>query len=494
MQDDSAVLSRPARLLVDAVGALRGQDPVDLPGPQALAETAVLLRELERLRAVVLGRVADVDTRGLHTQDAAPTTSSWLQAQGGGLDRDDVALARRLPGLPALAAAVSDGTVTVEAAGLVARSVAELRRHVDRPDGRIDGSDGDEVLGNVIVEGVLFQLAEARGGYADDDPELAALAGQLVGIWRSPQSQLGRLERALVLLAGRIDRPLLRPALDRLVDAVLPQQLAESGARGHDRRGLRLTRNSDGSGYTLARSDLDLECGALLEAVLAAMRATDPDNPADTAGWAALRQDAARADGSGAQGGPDVVDPACAPAPRSRVQRDHDAFALALRLLLDSGALGRRDKVAPHVTVTVSVDALQDRPGALPATTASGTTLPAGLVLRLLCDSALTRAVLSPGRRVLEVSHTERTLKAHERRAMHLRWGHRCAGAGCAHPPGAPLVPHHANPWHASGTTSLDDSVPLCLATHADLHHGKTLRLRDGRYLGPHGWVDRPGP
>lgn len=515
------LLSTPARLLVEAVALVRAQVPTDLPPAQALAETAVLLRELDRLRAVALARVADVETRQLHALDAAPSTGTWLQQRGGTLDRSDVALARRLPRMPALADAVADGALPLAAAEQVARAVDLLRRHVDRPDGRIGGADGERVLANVVVEGVLFQLAEARGGWDDDDPELDAVVDALVGILRSPQGQLARLEQAFVLLARRIDRPLLAQALERLVDAVLPQRLEDAAERGHRERGLRLRLKSDGSGWTLARSDLDLECGAYLEAVLAAARATDPDNPADTSAWALLRAEEARGPGSRPGAGSGGAGPSGAaaattadsagafagsagaaaaephdggaPRPRSRVQRDHDALRLALRRLLDSGALGLRAKVAPHLTVTVPAAAVCEEPGALPAVTASGVALPAGLVRRLLCDCALTRAVLSLGRRVTEFSHTQRTLTAPERLAMLVQWGHRCAGAGCTSPPGSALVPHHATPWHRTGRTSLADSVPLCETTHHDLHEGgRTVRLRDGRLLGPDGWVDVP--
>ncbi len=52
------------------------------------------------------------------------------------------------------------------------------------------------------------------------------------------------------------------------------------------------------------------------------------------------------------------------------------------------------------------------------------------------------------------------------------------------------LHPHHATPWSRAGTTRLDDTVLLCSASHADLHDGgRTIRLKDGRRLGPDGWV-----
>ena len=98
--------------------------------------------------------------------------------------------------------------------------------------------------------------------------------------------------------------------------------------------------------------------------------------------------------------------------------------------------------------------------------------------------------MLSLGRKVLETSHTERTLKAAERRAKRLETGGQCQTAGC--PPARSdqrLVPHHPTPWAQCTTTSLADTVLLCEHDH-HLHHGHTLPLEDGRRLGPHGWLD----
>ena len=45
-----------------------------------------------------------------------------------------------------------------------------------------------------------------------------------------------------------------------------------------------------------------------------------------------------------------------------------------------------------------------------------------------------------------------------------------------------------------SSITCLDESVLVCDVLHHDLHDGKrTVRLRDGRYLNEHGFVDSPG-
>ncbi|HEU0103804.1 MAG TPA: hypothetical protein VFR07_15900, partial [Mycobacteriales bacterium] len=76
---------------------------------------------------------------------------------------------------------------------------------------------------------------------------------------------------------------MLRDGLDRLVEAVTPQRLEDAAARAHDSRGFKMVLRSDGSGYTVTRGDLTLELGEYLAAVLAAQRATDPDNVVDTA-------------------------------------------------------------------------------------------------------------------------------------------------------------------------------------------------------------------
>ena len=473
----AAVLSGPMRLLVEAVAALRAQDAVELPGSQALAEAGVLLRELEKLTAVSLTRLADVHTRELHALDGAPSAGAWVERQQVGLGRDRVALAGRLARLPQVTGQLADGLLPLGSAVLIGQALDKLRRHLDRPDGLIDDQPAEQVLTAVIIDGVLMLVAQARGGFAEHDPELTALTEHLQQIAATTSTGIARLEGAFLLLAAHLEPGHLRPALAQLVDAVLPVQLEDRAERAHQQRGLKLVRHADGSGWTITAGELDLECGELLHTVLSAARGTDPANPTDTTGWAAQH--------TGEPGGP---------APRSRRQQDHDALTLALRRLLDTAALGQRDKTCPHLLITVSLEQLEQRPGALPATTATGTALPASLVRRWWCDSRLTRLVLSLGHRVIQTSHTERTLRAHERRALHVQWGGRCAGAGCTSPPGTPLVPHHASPWHTTGTTAFSDSIPLCATTHHDLHTGnKTVRLRDGRHLGPHGWADPPG-
>ena len=119
--------------------------------------------------------------------------------------------------------------------------------------------------------------------------------------------------------------------------------------------------------------------------------------------------------------------------------------------------------------------------------------LPISLVRRWACSGTLTRMVMDLRGKIIETSHSERTLKPHERRALHAQTRGQCQGAGCrrsrAHPDTV-LHPHHATPWARCGTTSLADTVLLCQHCHHDVHDGQhVLRLKDGRRLGPDGWV-----
>ena len=473
--------SASVQALVGALAWVAAQRPVELPAAEALAEATVLLRQLEALHAVVLDRIADVDTRTLHVLAGAPSTATWVAQQQTSLDRSEVALARRLSSLPLVAAGLTEQTLSVESARRVAAALTKLRRNLDRPDGLIDGQPADQTVAAVVVDGVLSCLCEARGGLDDDDPRLLALHTQLSDIVASPVTELSRLEAGFLVLATHLDPTLLPAALTRLTDALLPNELEDRAQAAHDNRGFGLRRNADGSGWTITDGQLDLECGELLHTVLTAELAVDPDNPADTASYRAAR----------AAGWDATAEPPGCDGPRSIRQRRHDALKNALRRYLDTGIGGLRDKHAPHLAVTVSLDALTGRPGTLGPVGGSGTVLPRSLVRRWTCDGALTRFVLSLGRKVLETSHTERTLKPHERRAKRIETGGRCQGAGCTRGPGHRLIPHHATPWASSGTTSLSDTVLLCEQTHHQLHDGHTIGLKDGRHLGPHGWVAR---
>lgn len=467
----------PLAMVVAGLAAMAVQIPADIPAAQALLETQVLLVQTDRIKALSLQRVADVETRQLHVLDDAPSTAAWVAEQQTSMPRSEVALARKLDRFPLLAEQLTAGGLALSGGVLISRALTSLRPHVDRPDALIDGQPGDQVLPAVIVDGVRDLVCQAHGGLADDDLRLVRLTRELTEIADRPATELRRLEAALLVLARSVEPGQLKAALEMLTGALLPNELAKRADDAHANRGLTLHR--DDTGFDV-KGRLDLECGELLHTVLTAAMATDPDNPLDTATAERLRAQ-----------GLDPYEDGCVLV-RSRPQRMHDALRLALRSLLASGVLGVRGKHVPQIAITISEAALHDRPGALPARAGSGARWPAALVRGMICDSAITRFVLSLGHRVVETSHTERTLKPHERRIKQIETGGVCQGAGCGRGDhtGHRLIPHHPTAYAISPITSLDDTVLLCDVTHHDVHDGgKTIRLKDGRRLGPHGWI-----
>ncbi len=502
-------MSAAVRALLADVEAVAAQVPAELPTAVALADTAALLALGERLRALTLGRLADVDTRRLHQADGAPSAPAWVAAQNTSLGPGEVALARRIATLPCVRSALETGLISVAVAAKVAAALVVVRRFVDRPDALIDGQDGEAVVRAVVLDGVRQLCATALGGLDDSDPRLGALLQQLSQIAELPAGQLARLEGAFVVLAAHLEPAQVPAALARLVDAIIPSLLERKAADRHARRGLSLQRHADGSGWYLSTGELDLETGELLQALLCAEMSVDPDNPVDTDAYRAARADGwTSADGTeGLFGTPTARPPVTTPeqdpddpllgsgwcpGPRTLAQRRHDALRNGLRRYLSTGAVGVRGKTAPQLLVTVSLDSLHGAPGSLGPVSATETVLPRSLVRGWWCDSAVTRFVLSLGHKVVETSHSERTLKAHERRAKTLETGGHCQGAGCTRGPGHPLIPHHATPWATSHATSLSDTVLLCEQTHHLLHTGHPVKLKDGRWLTADGWRSAP--
>lgn len=176
------MLSDSVYMLGAALAAVAEQQAVDLPAGQALAEATVLVRQLEALHAVVLQRLADVDTRKLHVLAGAPSTATWVAQQQTSLDRGEVALARRLSGLPLVAEGLTTQTLSVETGRRVAAALGRLRRHVDRPDGLIDGQPAEQTVRAVVVDGLLSCVCEAFGGLQQDDPRLDDLHARLADI------------------------------------------------------------------------------------------------------------------------------------------------------------------------------------------------------------------------------------------------------------------------------------------------------------------------
>jgi hypothetical protein len=472
--------------------------PSGLPEAQALVDLQALLQLGQELRVHTLSRLADAQTRQLHTLTTARSTRGWLDQVAPDRPGADLPLARKLAGLPVLRDRVSTGALSLVAASRVAAALGKARPELDHPDGLIDGQPATELVPAVVRE-VLALVAQSRLGMHESDPVLLSLSSDLEQVLADGGSQAGQLERAFVLLAEHLPPRWLREALQRLLDALLPNELERRAAR--DEGLLSLTDCGSGRGWDL-RAHLDDETGELFYVALTAAARGDEQNAQDTADAAALR---AQGHNPHNPHDPDDpldsltrLDPSVAPTrpPRSRPRRWHDALTRLLHRYLAADLAGTSHKAPVRISVTVSSTLLDNTPGAPPALGGSGKALPRSLVRRWWCDATVTPFLLSHGWQALGTLHTTRTLTATERVALDLQsGGHRCAGLHCCRNDPNPLTglePHHVTPWATTGTTSLRDTIWACPVLHHDLHHGRTATLRNGRHLNQHGWT--PGP
>jgi len=454
--------------LVRAVDQVLESDLVGLPDAVVLERQRVMLVQVERLRTAALMGLRTIDSRDIYMDDGAGSASGWLRAQAVADDRLSVHTARRLDGMPVAGAEACAGRLSVQDLHTIASALARVPVKVD-----------EDLLQAVIRDGVTHVLAGAFGGDAVENAE-ARLELDRIAVEGTGAHQ--RLEQAFVLIAQamaeRLPGSSLRVALADLVDALMPVEHDERAARKHSVRHLVLRPVFDG-GWHL-RGFLDDDTGALLRSSL------DRFAPAVA----------------------EEVQPG-AELP-SREQRDHDAFHAALQqvaagrsLIEEASALDPAGTdTAPNaiepsrrgcsLTLTAQVEALLGMPGALPAQLGDLMRIAPATLERLACDSEITGILVDRGGRPVHVGRARRHATRTQRLALATQWGGLCAVAGCGRPG---TIPHHVRWWRHGGNTDLHNLVPLCHQSHHDVHTGrKTLRLRDGRWIGPGGWADGPSP
>lgn len=120
---------------LDALAALT---PADLPPAMGLETAAALLGVQDRVQALALRAVADVQTRDLYVLDGMPSAGTWVAEQHTSMPRSHVALAGKLDRVPQVADRIAAGGLSVEGGTRIGQALDRLRRHVDRPDGLID--------------------------------------------------------------------------------------------------------------------------------------------------------------------------------------------------------------------------------------------------------------------------------------------------------------------------------------------------------------------
>jgi uncharacterized protein DUF222 len=219
-----------------------------------------------------------------------------------------------------------------------------------------------------------------------------------------------------------------------------------------------LTLHADGMGRHLLRGRFDTEAAAVIAAALDPLAQPMP------------------ATGDG-------------PDPRSPGQRYADALVEICRRQLATGDLPTRGGERPQVTVTMSLDQLQQQTGS--GLLDSGDRLSHATVRKLACDAHLIPAVLGGDSQPLDLGRAARTFTAAQRRALGLRDGPGCAFPGCDRPL-AWCDGHHIRHWIDGGPTNLTNGVLLCGHHHTVIHHGDWIvtMAADGRpHFHPPTWI-----
>ncbi len=324
--------------------------------------------------------------------------------------------------------------------------------------------------------------ATVRLAAAVDRPLLAPVGEALVDGWLStakaqvieravdalPSDADVRARGAQVLLdeAKRLDATDLRKVARRLASVVDPDGDERRAERELDReeRAAHLARhlsiNPDGAGGAWIKGRCSIEDAATLKATLIPLAKPQP------------------------AAGP-VCDPATCDLPGcghdGRDPRDHgtrmlDALIEACHRLQGLEVLPECHGATPRVTVTVSYEDLRRESGY--GTTETGEDLCAATLRRICCDADIIPAVLGTHSEVLDVGRQMRLAAAAIWKALVARDKH-CRFPNCTRPP-MMCHAHHIQHWIDHGETSLINLLLLCGHHHRLIHSGPWTIRRDG--------------
>jgi len=155
---------------------------------------------------------------------------------------------------------------------------------------------------------------------------------------------------------------------------------------------------------------------------------------------------------------------------RTPAQRRADAIVGLCRDHLDHGDLPTQRTRRPHLTVHVSLEALEGRAGRPCELDDAGVITPEA-ARRLACDATITRMITRGESQVLDVGRATRVVPAGLRAALEAR-DRGCVIPGC----GAPrrwCDAHHVIHWADGGPTSLANLALLCDRHHTLVHEGR---------------------
>jgi hypothetical protein len=356
-----------------------------------------------------------------------------------------------------------------------------------------------------LFRGPLPQTAQAL---VKGELSVAHAKAMVDGTHHLPARVTAEAEPVLLEAARRLDPPRLRQAVGYLCQIIDPEGADAARQRRHERRGLWLSPTLDN--MVAVDGLLEAEAGQLLHAAL------EP-----------------------------LARPAGADDSRRGGQRTADALTELARRALEGGRLPQAGGVRPQLLVTVDLDGLLGRPGAIGGDIGGVGPLDREACRRLACDGAVTRVVVSrhpghqpvdhhpEGGRVddhpsghpdldhgpsddlgaddpsdpaelqgrlraamallpptlggapsqpLEVGRTTRVVQPAQRMALAVR-DRGCVFPGCDRPL-AWCDAHHLWHWVDGGPTDLDNLALLCRAHHRAVHEEgwQLTRGPDGRF------------
>jgi hypothetical protein len=163
---------------------------------------------------------------------------------------------------------------------------------------------------------------------------------------------------------------------------------------------------------------------------------------------------------------------------RTPAQRRADSLVELAGHAMDEGRLPRRNGVRPHLSVTTTLEGLQNQLGAAAADLEHALPISTRAVERIACDCTISRVLLADSV-VIDVGRATRVVSAPARRALRVR-DQGCRWPGCSRPVNW-SSPHHIVAWSRGGDTNLSNLVLLCYHHHRQVHEGGWQVVRAGR-------------
>ncbi|MCP2246152.1 HNH endonuclease signature motif containing protein [Lentzea aerocolonigenes] len=176
------------------------------------------------------------------------------------------------------------------------------------------------------------------------------------------------------------------------------------------------------------------------------------------------------------------------PDPRTREEREGDALAELVDLMLRADQLPEHGGEPVTLTLTMPYEDLANQVGH--ATLDNGDRVPVEQVRELACNAGIIPMVLGGAGQPLNVGRKTRTFPAAIRRILVTR-DRGCAFPGCGRPP-RQCDAHHITHWANGGNTSVDNAVLLCRHHHTLIHQSKwNVKLVNGipTFYAPE-WLD----